>query len=212
DPIPTLDATAPKLNIDVLDKIACPATSVDLAQQFQQAKSKNPDYLVNHFFGALPALGMKAWKQVGLGSVPHIGLVWAFGQSDIATAGDAAEGYKGLQFTAMPEENPPALQELRDYWKKTAKTEPEDTKQVYYMRGVFTAEMVFHAAELAGDKLTGDSMKKGLESFKDYKVHGLSPGITISSSDHGGTNKVKLYEVKGGKLTLVKDWFEGPAA
>jgi len=55
-------------------------------------------------------------------------------------------------------------------------------------------------------------MKKGLDALKDFKVHGLSPGITMSASDHGGTNKVKLYQVKNGKIGLVKDWFEGPAA
>ncbi|MHB8576008.1 MAG: ABC transporter substrate-binding protein [Dehalococcoidia bacterium] len=212
DPIAAIDQFASKLNVDAVAKIPVPPTAVDLAPQFQQAKDKNPDYLVGHLFGAMPALGIKAWKQVGLGSVPLIGMVWAFGESDIATAADAAEGYYGLQFTAMPEENPPALQMLRDYWKKIGRAEPEDTKQVYYLRGVFNADIVYHAASLAGDKLTGESMKSGMDQFKAYTADGLSPGITMTKTDHGGTNKVKLYQVKGGKITLAKDWFEGPSA
>ena len=213
DPFPALDTVAPKLNVDVVDRIPVPGTAVDLTQQFQQAKSKDPDYVIAHVFGTtIPALAVKAWKLVGLNK-PLIGMVWAFGESDIAAAGDAAEGYYGLQFTAMPEENPQALQLLRDYWKKIGRQEPtEDTAQVYYLRGVFNADVIFQAAINAGDKLTGDTMKKGLDALKDFKVHGLSPGITMSASDHGGTNKVKLYQVKNGKIGLVKDWFEGPAA
>jgi len=109
DPFPALDTVAPKLNVDVVDRIPVPTTAVDLTQQFQQAKSKDPDYVIAHLFGPTPALGVKAWKQVGL-TKPLIGMVWAYGESDIAAAGDAAEGYYGLQFTAMPEENPQALQ------------------------------------------------------------------------------------------------------
>lgn len=213
DPFPALDATAPKLNVDVVDRIPVPATAVDLTQQFQQAQGKNPDYVLAHLFGATPALGIKAWKQVGLGpKVPLIGYVWAFGESDIQTAGDAAEGYMGLQFTAMPEENPEALQLLRGYWKSINKPEPKEDQIVYYLRGVLNADMIFEAAKNAGDKITGETMKKGLEALKDFKAHGLSAGITMSASDHGGTSKVKLYQVKSGKITLVKDWFEGPPA
>jgi len=213
DPFDALDKFGPQLKVDVVDRIPAPATAVDLTQQFQQAQSKNPDYVIGHLFGALPALGMKAWKQVGLGpKVPLIGMVWAFGESDIQAAGDAAEGYMGLQFTAMPEESPEALQLLRAYWKSTNKPEPKEDQIVYYLRGVMQADMIFEAAKNAGDKITGETMKKGLESFKDFKAHGLSSGMTMSATDHGGTNKVKLYQVKSGKITLIKDWFEGPAA
>ncbi|HEY8836578.1 MAG TPA: ABC transporter substrate-binding protein, partial [Dehalococcoidia bacterium] len=52
DPFPTLDTAAPKLNIDVVDRIPVPMTAVDLTQQFQQAKSKDPDYVIGHLFGA----------------------------------------------------------------------------------------------------------------------------------------------------------------
>src|SRR5205085_295141 len=97
DPLPVLDTTAPKLNVDVVDRIGYPGTTNDMTQPMQQAKDKNPDYLIGHMFGTTPPLGIKAWKQVGLSNVPLIGMVWAFGEVDIASAGDAAEGYMGLQ-------------------------------------------------------------------------------------------------------------------
>jgi len=211
DPFPVLDTMAPKMNIDVVNRVAVPTTAVDLTQQFQEAKSKDPDYVIQHLFGATPPLGIKAWKQVGLNK-PLIGMVWAFGEPDIETAGTASEGYSGLQFTAMPEENPEALQTLRDYWKKIGRAEPKEAGSVYYIRGVLNADVIFKAAMSGGDKLTGDTMKKGLDDLKDYKVHGLSSGITMTPTDHGGTNKVKIYTVKSGKIALLKDWFEGPAA
>jgi hypothetical protein len=38
----------------------------------------------------------------------------------------------------------------------------------------------------------------------------MSPTITMSEGDHEGTRKVRMYQVKDGKIVRAKDWFEGP--
>jgi branched-chain amino acid transport system substrate-binding protein len=139
--------------------------------------------------------------------------VWGGGEPDFEVAGPAAEGYYNLQFTAHPTDNPQAYQLLRDYWKKMGKT--EDTKltgSVFYARGVFNAALIMEGIKNSADKdkLTGEDVKKGMETLADFKVYGLSPGVTLSSSDHGGTRKLRLMQFKNGKNSLVKDWFEGP--
>lgn len=214
DPLDLVKAQAPKLNIDLLATIAVPATTTDMSQQMLDVKSRDPDFVLTHFFGAIPALSLKAAQQVGFPASKMYSFVWGGAEQDFEAAGPAAEGYYNLHFTAHPSDNPEALQRLRDYWKRTGKP-PEDTRKtgnIHYMRGIYNAAIIMEAIRLAGDKdkLTGEDVKKGAESMKDFKAYGLSPGTTLTKEDHAGSRKVRLYQVKGGKNTLVKDWFEGP--
>lgn len=213
DPLELAKAQAPKLGLDLISTVAVPGTTTDMSQQMLDVKSKDPDFLITHFFGTLPALSMKAAQQVGFPVNRMYSFVWGGGENDFEAAGSAAEGYHNLQFTAHPTDNTEAYQRLRDYWKKTGKT--EDTKKtsiVYYARGLYNAIIILEAIRLAGDKdkLEGEDVKKGAESIKDFKAYGLSPGTTLTKDDHGGSRKVRLYQVKNGKNTLEKDWFEGP--
>jgi branched-chain amino acid transport system substrate-binding protein len=212
DPLELIKAQAPKLGLDLLTTIAVPPAATDLSQNLLEVKNRDPDFLLTHFFGTHPALSIKAAAQVGFPVNRMYSMVWGIGEPDIEVAGAAAEGYHGLQFVAVKEDNPQALQMLREYWQKTGKTVDEKKIGVYYLRGVYTAALILEAIRLAGDKdkLTGEDVKKGTESIKDFTAYGLSPGTTITPQDHAGSRKVRLYQVKNGKLTLERDWFEGP--
>jgi branched-chain amino acid transport system substrate-binding protein len=204
------------MGFDLLTTVAIPPTATDLSQQMLDAKQRDPDFVMTHFFGAMPALSLKAAQQVGLPASKLYSFVWGIGDSDLEVAGPAAsEGYHGLQFVAVKEDEPEALKLLREFYQKQGKT--LDDKRVgsvgvYYLRGVYTAALINEAIKLAGDKdkITGEDVKKGSESLKEFKAYGLSPGTTITSADHAGSRKVRLYQVKNGKLTMEKDWFEGP--
>lgn len=213
DPLELIKAQAPKLGIDLLATVAIPATATDLSQQMLDAKQRDPDFLMTHFFGAMPALSLKAAAQVGFPASKMYSLVWGIGEPDIRVAGvQASEGYHGLQFVAVKEDEPEALKLIRAHYQKQGKTLDESKVGVYYLRGVFTAALINEAIKLAGDKdkLTGEDVKRGTESLKDFKAYGLSAGTTITKEDHAGSRKVRLYQVKNGKLTLERDWFEGP--
>ena len=213
DPLELIKAQAPKMGFDLLTTVAIPATATDLSQQMLDAKQRDPDYLMTHFFGAMPALSLKAANQVGFPASKMYSMVWGIGEPDIRVAGaQASEGYHGLQFVSVPADDPEALKLIREHFKKQNKTLDESKVGVYYLRGVFTAILMNEAIKLAGDKdkLTGEDVKRGTESIKDFKAYGMSAGTTLTKEDHAGSRKVRLYQVKGGKLTLEKDWFEGP--
>jgi branched-chain amino acid transport system substrate-binding protein len=170
--------------------------------------------VMTHFFGAIPALSMKAAQQVGISPEKYYSFVWGSGDGDYAAAGPAAEGTYGLQFTALPSDKPEAFVKMQEWHAKNGK-QIDETKlgdAVYYIRGVYNAALMMSGVQAAGDKekMTGEDMKKGMESIKDSTLFGLSPGLTITADDHGGSRKVRLYQFKGGKQNLVKDWFEGP--
>ncbi len=213
DPLELIKAQAPKLGLDLLTTIGIPPAATDLSQQFLDAKQRDPDYLLIHEFGNHPSLAIKAAAQVGFPATKMYSFVWGIGEIDIELAGvQASEGYHGLQFVSVKEDEPEALKMLRDYWKTTGKPQDEKKIGVYYLRGVYTCGLINEGIRLAGDKdkITGEDVKRGVELIKDYKGFGMSPGTTITKEDHAGSRKVRLYQVKAGKLTLEKDWFEGP--
>ena len=59
-------------------------------------------------------------------------------------------------------------------------------------------------AKKAGD-LTGPGLRAALESLNEFLTGGLTPPLTYTPEDHRGTTTCGLYEIKGGKLSLVED-------
>ena len=72
------------------------------------------------------------------------------------------------------------------------------------------ADIMIEAMKLADDPTTGEGIKKGAESIKDFTAHQMIPGTTLTPEDHGGTRQVRMYQVQNGELRRIKDWFEGP--
>jgi branched-chain amino acid transport system substrate-binding protein len=211
DPVPTFEATAKQLGIELVASVPVPTTTLDMNPIMADVKAKAPDFVVAHLFGRTPALSMQAHKANGM-TQPLIQFVWGFSQSDIKVAGEAAEGVYGVQFTALAEDRPKAFEMLQDYSKKSGKAvNPLLETSAYYARGVYVGALISQALKVAGDaKLDGPGFKRALETIKNDDVYGMSPQLTMSEGDHEGTRKVRMYQVQNGKITRVKDWFEGP--
>jgi branched-chain amino acid transport system substrate-binding protein len=74
-----------------------------------------------------------------------------------------------------------------------------------YMRGWLCVILSAEAIKRAGDNLTGESIKKALESLKDFDTWGITPPFTYSNEDHRPTNRARLVMVKGGKIVQMKE-------
>jgi branched-chain amino acid transport system substrate-binding protein len=59
-----------------------------------------------------------------------------------------------------------------------------------------------------GQKITGVDVKSGLERIKGFTLGGLVPPLDITPTDHEGGGWVQIFQVKGGKLVKVTDWFK----
>src|SRR5580704_2744501 len=60
-----------------------------------------------------------------------------------------------------------------------------------------------------GAKPTGEDVRKGFESIKDFTLCGLVPPMEITSANHEGGGWVQIFQVKGGKFVKETDWFRG---
>jgi branched-chain amino acid transport system substrate-binding protein len=85
---------------------------------------------------------------------------------------------------------------------------------VYYNRGLLTAALHVEAIRNAikangGQRPTGDDVKKGFESIRNFTLGGLVPPLELSAADHEGGGWVQIFQVKGGKFAKETDWFRG---
>ena len=175
-----------------------------------QNKDKNPDYLFTHYFGRMPALALQAAEKISFPREKMISMAWGLSHDELEVAKQAGEGARGIHFSALPSDNPPAYQMIRDYRKGAGLPEEPKLHSSWYPRGVLTAALMTEAMRLADDPTTGEGIKKGTESIKDFTAFGLSKGTTITAKDHGGSRFVRMYTIKSGDLVQVKDWREGP--
>jgi len=73
------------------------------------------------------------------------------------------------------------------------------------MRGWLWVMVAAEALKRSRDDLTGEGVKKALESLRDFDTWGLSQPFTYTAEDHRPTTKSKLYIIKGGKLVPTRD-------
>ena len=211
DPLDLVRNRAKEFNLEIVDAVAVPGTTVDMTTIMLQVKEKNPDYIMAHAFAKMPILMLQAGEKVGFPPNKIIAFVWGSDEDLIKLTGPASEGYRGVQFAAHPNDNPEAYKMLEGYWQSAGKQpNPRARESLYYARGMVMGNFLFESNRLAENPSDGDSLKKGIETMKDFTAYGLLAGTSITPDDHSGSNKVRMYQVKDGKMTMVKDWFEGP--
>jgi branched-chain amino acid transport system substrate-binding protein len=169
------------------------------------------DWVITHMFGPGPSVSVKELKRAGFPVDHIISFVWGHSESDAIAAGwDTAEGYYGLQFAGVGSDFPINQEIIKMYGGKKPKAMDIS---VYYNRGILWAGIPIEGARLAlkkfGPPLTGEKVRKGMEMIKDFTMGGLLPPLNITPADHEGGGWVKVYQVKGGKMVAVSDWFHG---
>jgi branched-chain amino acid transport system substrate-binding protein len=90
---------------------------------------------------------------------------------------------------------------------------PRHVGSAYYNRGVLTGALIVEAVRQAivtqGLPLTGDKVRLGFESIKNFSVQGLAPPLTITPQDHEGGGYLRLYQVRGRAWVPLTDWSRG---
>ena len=117
-----------------------------------------------------------------------------------------ADGYYTMQFAGVGS-NFPVLDEIRAMYRKAGKEPPAVmASTVYYNRGVLQAALAVEAirqalAAKSGGPITG-------EDVRDFSLGGLVAPLAITPDDHEGGGWEQVWQVKGGKLVRVTDWFK----
>jgi len=215
EPLEVLHTIAKKEGVQFRD-FAVPPPGVEMRPQVLDiVRRYRADWVIAHLFGRAPAVAIKELARLRFPLDHVLGFVWAGGESDINVAGwDLAEGYQALQFAGVGEHHK-VVQDIIAMYKAEGKPKPEQMKQsVYYNRGIFNGAL--HAKAIAnaiaanpGKVITGEDVKKGFESIKNFSLGGFLPPVTITPEDHEGGGYVQVWKVHDRKWTRASDWFRG---
>ena len=212
--IPIMEAVAKKEGYE-LRLFAVPPPGVEMGPQVIDITRRfKADWVIGHLFGQAPAVSLKEFKRAGFPMNHFVSFVWGAGEANIEGAGwDVAQGYIGMQFSSTGR-NLPVIQEImQKVYKEEGKEVPKYVGGVYYSRGVLNGAILAEGVRLAiqnyGLPVTGDKVRKGYESIKNFDLQGFLPPMTVTPQDHEGGGWVRMYQVKGTEWVPVTDWLRG---
>ncbi len=216
EPLPIFEEVQKQEGFE-LRTFAVPAPGLEMGAQVLDITGRyKPDFVIMHLFGKAPSVAIKELKGKGYPLSKVVSFVWGSAEADIIAAGGlaVAEGYSGIQFAGVGKDFP-VLKEIEAMYKAQGKPAPKEMDStVYYNRGVLIAALHVEAVRNAikakgGAAPTSDEVKKGMESVKGFTLGGLVPPMEITPADHEGGGWCQIWTVKGGKLVMTKDWFQG---
>jgi branched-chain amino acid transport system substrate-binding protein len=180
---------------------------IDITRHFKA------DWVIGSLIGRSSSVCIKEFNKAGFPLNRVISFVWGVSDGDIEAAGwDVAQGYLGLQYTAVGR-NHPVIQEIIKMLRDEGKEVPKYVGGAYYNRGVLNGAVLAEGIRLAiqnhGLPVTGDKVRRGYEAFKNFDLQGLLPPMTVTPQDHEGGGYVKVYQVKGNEWVPVSDWIRG---
>jgi branched-chain amino acid transport system substrate-binding protein len=143
--------------------------------------------------------------------------IWWPSEDDARSAGDAAKGFKTLNWHAVGA-NFPALQDIQKHVlakSGLSQTPKEQVGEVLYNRGVYNsmliAEGIAQAQKLSGKKqVTGEDVRRGLEGLdlsaarlKELGFEGFADPLKLTCSDHNGHKAAFIQEWDGTRWAKV---------
>jgi len=200
-PIEVGRAYAQQIGVDLVDEEIIPTVVTDVTSQLLTMQKKDPDFAyINTNTQWVPVVLKDSYK-LGL-KTKYVVNNYGIDERTPKLAGEAAEGVMGIQDVAYWGENVPGMKTLTDFHQKH---HPNDIHASPYVRGWMWTILAVEALKRAGTNLTGENIKKAMESFKDFDPWGLAPGFTYTSEDHRPTVRAKLVLIKGGKTTALRE-------
>jgi len=199
-PIQDSEDFAKKIGVEIVDKEIVGLRDLDATTQLLNMQKKNPDFAINQHTLMATATILKDAKKLGLKN-KFIGLNWAFSEKLIEMAGDASEGFMApMPFAFWTESKVKGVEFMQKVRKEmSGKSDPQP---VNYSQGFISAYLLVEALKKAGNNLTGEGIKKVLETNK-FDMMGLCADIAYKPELRKPNLSAKMYVIKGGKVEAL---------
>ncbi len=196
-PIQDAEDYAKQIGVDVVDKQIVGLKDLDATTQLLNMQKKEPDFAIVQQTTMATSTILKDAKKLGL-KTKFIGLNWTFSEKLLEQAGDAAEGFYAIMpFAFWHETNLKGVKLMHKVRKEIrGKDEPQP---VNYTKGFIAAYLLVEALKKAGDNLTGENIKKVLES-NTFDMLDLSAPISYKPELRKPNVSAKLYTIEKGKI------------
>jgi branched-chain amino acid transport system substrate-binding protein len=197
-------ARAKKYGLPIVAELVLPTGAVDASSQVLALKKAGANIVIT--CDVLPpvitflktAQKYDYWPMV-------FGFNWATDDLIVKACGAAAKNYIGANFVGSWSDNTPGMKLVRMLAKKYGRR-PKMTS--LYTNGVGTAMIWAEAIKRAGRNLTPDTLKKALETLRNFKTGGVLPPVTYTDKDHAPPRMVMLFkaDVKNRRLVPITGW------
>ncbi len=202
-PIADAEAFAKKIGVEIVDKEIVDLKALDATSQLLNMDKAGVKYAIIQETSNATATILKDAKKLGL-KTQFFGLNWTADEISLKLAGDVAEGYIGVVPFAFPFEDVPGMKQVEEGFKLMGMS--LDQLNQKHVQGWLSAMIMLEGYKRAGDKITGENIKKGLENLNEFASGDLGAPVSFSADSHRGSSKVKLYQVKNGQWTPITDW------
>lgn len=135
------------------------------------------------------------------------GINWSSDDMVVKACKAASKNYIGVNCVGGWEDDTPGMKRVRELAKKNDR-DPAKMLTSLYTMGVAVGTVYAEGMKRAGQDLTPESFKKGLETLKDFDTGGIVPPVTYTSTSHAPSKVSRLYRADPDKGVMVPitDW------
>ena len=220
EPIPLLEQMAADMGFELLQYPVPGKEMQNQSSQWLNIRRDRPDYMIMWGWGAMSPTAVKEATKIRYPMDKFYGIWWSGGNDDAAAGGEAAKGYRTLNFHGVGSDFG-VIQDIKKYVVDAGKSEVDPAKFAdnLYNRGVYNsmliAEGIRRAQELTGKTvIDATDMRNGLENLditearlKEMGMEGFALPMKLSCDDHSGHHKVYVVEWDGKDWQKAGDWF-----
>ncbi len=223
--IPLLEQLSKDMGFELLQYPVPGKEMQNQSSQWLNIRRDKPDYMVMWGWGAMSPTAVKEATKIRYPMDKFYGVWWSGGNDDAAAGGEAAKGYRTLNFHGVGADYP-VIADIKKYVVDAGKSEVDAAKFAdnLYNRGVYNsmliAEGIRKAQEMSGKTVIDASdMRNGLENLditearlKEMGMEGFALPMKLSCEDHSGHHKVYVVEWDGKDWQKSGDWFSPDVA
>jgi branched-chain amino acid transport system substrate-binding protein len=195
------------IGVEFGEDVIMPGGAPDLAPQMLPLKNNEPDLIVFNNVAAPTAVGAKGARTAGLNSALAT-INWGIGETTLKVGGEAADGMLGAGAFAFLDEDKPGHKEIKEFNEKKG----VDWKQhpINYVQGWVTMKVMLEGVKRIDGQVTGENLKKALETLTDFDTGGVTAPLTFSDKSHKGNLSTKIYrvDVKQNRWVAVSDYIQ----
>lgn len=217
EPIRTLETLAAQHGF-TLTQIAVDSPGQEQGNQWLQIRRERPDYVLFWGWGVMNQVAIQEAINIRYPLENFIGNWWAGADHDVASAGEAAAGYRALNMNRLGDM--PVFAEIQQHVIDAGLAAGDGTNlgSVLYTRGMYAAMLAAEAARTAqeihgvGD-ITAEMMRDGMEALEmtnarmeELGMPGIGPEFAVSCADHGGTGQAIMTQWNGTEWVTLTDF------
>ncbi|MDQ1238323.1 MAG: branched-chain amino acid transport system substrate-binding protein [Thermodesulfobacteriota bacterium] len=197
---------ADQYGIKLVSELVLNIGSVDASSQVLSLKKDNVDYVVTCNLVPPIITFLKTAEKYDYWPTTF-GINWSCDDMVVKACKAAAKNYIGVNFVGGWDETTPGMILVRDLAKKNDR-DPAKMLTSLYTMGVGTALVLAEGMKRAGQNLTPETYKDGLETLKDFETGGIVPPVTYTKTSHAPTTLSRLYKAdpEKGIMIPITDW------